>query len=144
MIPTDDTTLFVCSGMQNLKSRFRSPDGGVDGSIQTCIRTTDIDLVGDGSHLTSFEMVGNFSFGRRDYERSVELWNRIVRRLEIPVTHVNIHPTRDDHRTLWERRGYVVHEDPECEWSDGDLGGYSCEMYVGALEIGNLVHKQEI
>jgi alanyl-tRNA synthetase len=100
--------------MQNLRSRFRNPDGTTDGSIQSCIRTNDLDLVGDGSHATLIEMVGNFSFGRSDYEDSVELWHRIVRHLSIPVTHVTVHPTRDDHRRLWVQRGYRVIPDLEC------------------------------
>lgn len=126
--------------MQNLKERFLHPDHSQLGTIQRCIRTNDLELVGDGSHLTHFEMVGNFSFGRNDYESSVLLWDRIVRRLEIPVTHVTVHPDRSDHRLLWERLGYTVVWDPECVWSDGNIGGFCCEMFVGDLEIGNLVN----
>src|SRR5580658_9182607 len=75
VIPKDKTTLFVCSGMQQVKDRFETPDGSKYGSIQSCVRTNDLELVGDGSHLTYFEMIGNFSFGGNDYELSVELWD---------------------------------------------------------------------
>lgn len=144
VIPDDDSTLFVCSGMQNLKNRFESPDGNVDGSVQRCIRTTDLELVGDGSHLTSFDMVGNFSFGREDFGQSILLWDRITRGLKLGITHVTVHPTRQDHRKLWEDLGYKVVHDPGCRWSDGVTGGNCTEMYVGTLEVGNLVNTNNV
>lgn len=140
VVPDDDTTLFVCSGMQRLKRRFKNPDNTRYGSLQSCIRTNDLDLVGDGSHLTFFEMLGNFSFGGNDYEVSVDLWHSILKDLEIPVDYVTCHPTQDGHTRLWQSRGYVVRPEPSCEWSDGEIGGYCCEIFVGTLEIGNLVN----
>lgn len=140
IVPSDGTTLFICSGMQKLKQRFRDRDGSKYGSRQSCIRTNDIDLVGDGTHLTYFEMIGNFSFGGNDYESSVEMWHLILSDLSIPDLTIHVHPTRADHRKLWEDRGYVVVADPECEWSDGEIGGNCCEVYCGGLEIGNLVN----
>jgi alanyl-tRNA synthetase len=140
VVPTDDTTLFTCSGMQRHKGRFEQPDGSGHGSVQSCVRTNDLELVGDGTHLTSFEMVGNFSFGGDDYERSVELWDCLLRDLEIEVTHVTCHPTRGDHRELWTRRGYPVVPLESCRWSDGEIGGFCCEVFVGDLELGNLVN----
>ncbi len=140
VIPEDDSTLFICSGMQRLKQRFLQPDGGKYGSLQSCIRTSDLEHVGDGSHLTYFEMVGNFSFGRNDYEVSVDLWDRILRELRVPVSHVNVHPSRVDHRKLWTSRGHLVRDCEECEWTDGDIGGQCCEVFFDGLEIGNLVN----
>lgn len=128
--------------MQRLKRRFREPDGGRHGSLQSCIRTNDIDLVGDGSHLTYFEMVGNFTFGSDEYEVSVDLWHSILKDLGIPVSGIHVHPSRPDHRRLWERRGYEVVSDPSCEWSDGEIGGHCCEVLCGNLEIGNLVNPE--
>jgi alanyl-tRNA synthetase len=136
----DDSTLFICSGMQRVKSRFRTPDDGRHGSLQSCIRTDDLDLVGDGSHLTSFQMVGNFSFGGNDYKVSVELWHSILLDLQIPVTDVRVHPSRHDHRRLWLKRGYNVVPDESCVWNDGQIGGNCCELFCGDLEIGNLVN----
>lgn len=126
--------------MQKLKPRFKNPDGSKYGSLQSCIRTNDLDLVGDGSHLTYFEMLGNFSFGGNDYESSIDLWHSILTDLSVPVTHITCHPSQDAHRELWQRRGYEVKPEESCEWSDGEIGGYCCEVFVGELEIGNLVN----
>lgn len=126
--------------MQKHKHRFKHPDGTVHGSLQSCVRTNDLELVGDGTHLTCFEMVGNFSFGRSDYELSVELWDSILKDLRIPVSYITVHPSRQDHTSLWTRRGYRVKPEESCLWSDGDVGGHCCEVFVGDLEIGNLVN----
>ncbi|MEM6689849.1 MAG: alanine--tRNA ligase-related protein [Planctomycetota bacterium] len=136
----DDTTLFVCSGMQQVKRRFHDSDGGRHGSLQSCIRTDDLELIGDGSHLTYFEMLGNFSFGGGDYEESIELWHSILTDLQITETCVRVHPSQSYHRRIWTRLGYEVLEDEQCVWSDGTIGGYCCEVFVGDLEIGNLVN----
>jgi len=126
--------------MQPHKFRFREPDGEKHGSVQPCIRTDDLDLVGDGTHLTSFEMVGNFSFGGHDYDESVELWHLILGDLQIPVSRVHVHPSRDDHQKLWLQRGYSIFDDETCVWSDGEIGGHCCELFCDDLEIGNLVN----
>jgi alanyl-tRNA synthetase len=140
VIPDDDSTLFVCSGMQRVRRRFLHPDGGTYGSLQSCIRTNDLDLVGDGSHLTHFRMLGTFSFGGPPYDVSVALWHAILTDLRVPVSAVRCHPGRPDHCRLWERRGYRVVPDDRCVWSDGAIGGHCCEVYVGGLEVGNLVN----
>jgi len=140
LIPDDKTTNFVCSGMQQLKSKFSNPDNTKYGSLQSCVRTNDLELVGDGSHLTYFEMLGNFSFGRNDYEESVELWDSILKDLQIPVDYITCHPTQDGHQRLWKSRGYIVRPEQTCEWSDGEIGGFCCEVFVRDLEIGNLVN----
>jgi len=140
VIPNDDSTLFVCSGMQQVRNNFYNPTKEKYGSLQSCIRTNDLELVGDGTHLTYFEMLGNFSFGGNDYETSVEMWDSILKDLKIKVDNVHIHPTRLDHIELWKKRGYEVLEDKECEWSDGEIGGQCCEIYSRNLEIGNLVN----
>ena len=139
----DDSTLFICSGMQSLKKRFRQCNGGRHGSLQSCLRTDDIGLVGDGSHLTYFEMIGNFSFGGHDYESSVELWQAILTDLRVPVTEIRVHPSRLDHQRLWIQRGYTIVPDECCVWSDGEIGGHCCEVFCGELEIGNLVNPLE-
>lgn len=144
VIPDDNTTLFTCSGMQNLKHLFKRKDGTKTGSLQTCIRTDDLDLVGDGSHLTSFSMLGNFSFGRNDYEDSVDLWDSILKDLQFEIDYITYHPDRPNHKVLWEKRGYEVRPDSECVWSDGEIGGYCCEVFSRGIEIGNLVNTEDV
>lgn len=139
----DDSTLFICSGMQPHKKRFCNPDGGRRGSLQSCIRTDDIELVGDGSHLTYFEMIGNFSFGNNDYEMSVELWHSILHDFQLSTDdrmQIHYHPDQIEHQNLWANRGYRLQSDKQCVWSDGEIGGYCCEVYFDGLEIGNLVN----
>jgi alanyl-tRNA synthetase len=125
--------------MQRFKSRFSCPDGSRLSTLQSCVRTNDLDLVGDGTHLTYFEMLGNFSFGNNDYQESVKLWEGIVRDLNLPITSVHVHPDREDHWMMWQDL-YDVVPDESCVWSDGDIGGHCCELYCGDLEVGNLVN----
>lgn len=126
--------------MQQHKQRFYTKDKTRLSSVQSCIRTDDIDLIGDGQHLTYFEMVGNFSFGNDDYDKAVYLWHLILKDMQVPVTHVTCHPDRADHQKLWSRLGYRIQLDGECQWSDGCIGGHCCEVFCDDLEIGNLVN----
>ena len=62
----DNSTLFTGSGMQQFKPFFTgaaTPPNSRVTTVQKCVRVKDIDEVGDYSHCTFFEMLGNFSFG---------------------------------------------------------------------------------
>lgn len=72
----DPTLLFVNSGMAPLKEYFtgvRRPPSPNLTNIQPCIRTRDIDDIGDRHHLTFFEMMGSWSIGEYFKDRAVEL-----------------------------------------------------------------------
>ena len=66
LVPVDGTVLFTSAGMQQLIPYFsgaRHPSGRRLTDWQRCLRTSDIDEVGDESHLTMFEMLGSWSLG---------------------------------------------------------------------------------
>jgi alanyl-tRNA synthetase len=67
LVPNNDpTVLFTVAGMQQFKPFYSTPDEAPSPrvyNIQPCIRTVDIDEVGDDTHSTVFEMMGFFSFG---------------------------------------------------------------------------------
>jgi alanyl-tRNA synthetase len=66
LIPEDSSVLFTSAGMQPLIPYFSGaphPGGRRLAGWQPCVRTSDIDQVGDSSHLTLFEMLGNWSLG---------------------------------------------------------------------------------
>jgi alanyl-tRNA synthetase len=140
IVPENDpTTLFISAGMQPLKSRFQRPDGTSYGNIQYCVRTNDIDEVGDGTHLTFFQMIGSFGFGSCDYRRHVVMWTNIVRDLELPISRVNVHPDSGFER-FWEG-GFPVRHDSGCVWTDGNVGGFCSELFTpDGVEVGNLVN----
>ncbi len=77
LVPKDDPTLlFINSGMAPMKPFFlglQKPPHPDLCNIQACIRTVDIDIVGDRHHLTLFEMLGSWSIGRYWKRRAIEL-----------------------------------------------------------------------
>jgi len=76
LIPKEDPTLlFVNSGMYPLVPYLMGethPDGNRLADSQKCIRTLDIDEVGDNRHLSLFEMLGSWSLGDYDKAQSIE------------------------------------------------------------------------
>ena len=67
LIPENDpTVLFTTAGMHPLVPYLmgaKHPEGTRLVDVQKCVRTGDIDEVGDSSHCTFFEMLGNWSWG---------------------------------------------------------------------------------
>ena len=78
----DHSTLLTTAGMQPLMPYYlgrEPPPAPLLTTVQKSFRTQDIDEVGlDGSHLTFFEMLGNFSFGQYFKEGAIELATEFV------------------------------------------------------------------
>jgi len=90
LVPENDPTLlFVNSGMFPLVPFLRGethPLGNRLVNVQRCVRTEDLDEVGDASHATAFEMMGNWSLG--DYfkkEALEQTFEFFVETLEVPI-----------------------------------------------------------
>ncbi len=108
LIPAGDPTLLLTSaGMAPFKPYYagdETPPSKRLASVQKCFRTTDIDVVGDFTHHTFFEMLGNFSIGdyfKRDAIRWA--WEFVTVELAIPREKlwVTVHYTDDEARDIW-------------------------------------------
>lgn len=89
LVPENDPTLlFINSGMAPIKKVFtgeEKPESDKMCNIQTCIRTIDIEDVGDDTHLTAFHMLGNWFIGDYDHEHVIrQAYELLVDRLKIP------------------------------------------------------------
>lgn len=90
LLPENDpTTLFISAGIQPIVPYFlgkKHPSGARLVNVQKCVRTVDIDNVGDAYHHTFFEMLGNWSLG--DYfKKEMIPWS-----LELLTKSLGINP----------------------------------------------------
>lgn len=104
LIPENDpTVLFITAGMQPLVPFFLGelhPQGKRLVNVQRCIRTVDIDEVGDTYHHTLFEMLGNWSLGDYWKEEAIEMtFEFLTKGLEIPLERLAATCFQGDERT---------------------------------------------
>jgi alanyl-tRNA synthetase len=144
----DPTALFHNSGMHPLVPFLlgqKHPQGVRLANAQKCIRTGDIDEVGDATHLTFFEMLGNWSLGdyfkKEQIEWSFEFLTQVlelpIEKLAFSVFEGNQNAPRDeDAAQYWldqgvspERIAYLGVKDNW--WAKGDVGpcGPDSEMF---------------
>ena len=108
LVPQNDpTVLLTVAGMQQMIPFFvgvEQPPTPRLCSVQKCFRTVDIDEVGDESHLTFFEMLGNFSVG--DYFKRDAIgwaWELLTQGYGLPAERlwVTVYPKDDEARRIW-------------------------------------------
>lgn len=133
LIPSDPsvTTLFTIAGMQQMIPYFMGREDPPSRRIitdQRTVRTVDIDEVGDFSHLTLIEMLGNFSVG--DYfkhEAIAFTWDFLTKTMEIPADRwwATIYPGDEEARQAWLDAGLPADRIVESEknwWDQGPVG----------------------
>jgi alanyl-tRNA synthetase len=120
LVPANDpTVLFTTAGMHPLVPYLLGEphaSGSRLANVQKCVRTGDIDLIGDDTHLTFFEMLGNWSLG--DYGRSEAIrWSHELltspRWLGLPIERIGVTcfagdeevPRDDESMELWRSLG---------------------------------------
>jgi alanyl-tRNA synthetase len=108
LLPENDpTVLFTTAGMHPLVPYLlgqEHPAGKRLVDYQKCIRTGDIDSVGDTSHLTFFEMLGNWSLGDYFKEEAIKMsFEFLTQWLEIPVEKLGV--------TVFEGEGDIERDD---------------------------------
>ncbi len=118
LIPENDpTVLFTTAGMQPLVPYLlgqKHPQGTRLVDVQKCVRTGDIDEVGDKTHLTFFEMLGNWSLGDYWKQESIS-WSFefLTKELGIPLEKLAVTcfegeegiPRDDEAAEIWKQLG---------------------------------------
>jgi alanyl-tRNA synthetase len=166
LIPNDPSVLFTTAGMQQFKPYYTNPQNADKDfgnrnitTAQKCIRTGDIEEVGDATHLTFFEMLGNFSFGGYGrHEAITYAYDFIAKELGLEISYVTVYkgegivPKDDESRIIWEELGVkdIRLDGHDVFWGPtGDSGpcGPTTEIYCKNadgidVEIWNIVFNE--
>ena len=172
LVPTDekgitDNTLFNSAGMQPLIPYLlgeKHPSGTRLVDSQKCLRTTDLDEVGDNTHATFFEMLGNWSLGDYFKEEAIQWSFEFLtskeeglgldpERLYVTVFEGDENAPRDEEAyEIWkkyipENRIYFMGAKSNW-WSAGDNGpcGPDTEMFYDLTEggLGDLTKEEYV
>lgn len=172
LVPDDPSVLFTTAGMQQFKRYFtgelnaQKDFGSLNTvSIQKCFRTSDIDSVGDESHLTFFEMLGNFSFGGYWKKEAIQYAYEFITDKEkgmgLTIDYVTYFdpkevsegdwrkgvPKDEESLKIWQSLGVknIRPEGVDVFWGPtGNEGpcGPTTEVYVNGLEVWNIVFNE--
>lgn len=114
LIPINDNSLlWINAGVTPLKKFFDGssvPENKRLVNIQKCIRTNDIESVGDTTHLTFFEMLGNFSVGNYFKEEAIIWAYELLTSDQYFAINKNrlyftVHPSDIESKELWLKLG---------------------------------------
>jgi alanyl-tRNA synthetase len=113
LIPENDpTVLFTTAGMHPLVPYLlgqKHPEGNKLTSCQKCIRTGDIEEVGDDTHLTFFEMLGNWSLGDYWKEEAIQ-WSFefLTKELKISVERLAVSVFEGDDDAPFDKEAFDI------------------------------------
>ncbi|OHA19075.1 MAG: hypothetical protein A3C08_00060 [Candidatus Taylorbacteria bacterium RIFCSPHIGHO2_02_FULL_47_18] len=156
LVPENDSTvLFTTAGMQQFKPYYIGEKNALKdfgskntASVQKCVRTSDIDEVGDATHLTLFEMLGNFSFGGYGRKEAIEYAHDfITKELGLLISYVTVYkgsenvPQDKESQAIWKSLGVadVREEGADVFWGPtGNSGpcGPTTEIYCKPARAG--------
>ncbi len=162
LIPDDPSVLLTTAGMQQFKRYFTGEldaekDFGVKciASIQKCFRTSDIDEVGDKSHLTFFEMLGHFSFGDYFKKETIDWTFKLLTDVfKIDPKRISARVFEGDEIIPFDRESFEtwlkylpeekIHKGQRGDNFWGPVGnegpcGAANEVYVDDIEVATLV-----
>jgi len=166
LIPENDpTALFTSAGMQQfvpyLSGEVEPPYRRAT-SVQKCFRTSDIDEVGDESHHTFFEMLGNWSFGDYFKEEAIAMALELLtdkkngygldkNKISVSVFKGDENVGADEESIkIWQTNGIPKERIKSCGAEDNFWGpvistgpcGPCSEIYYNGVEIWNLVFME--
>ncbi|MEU5141165.1 alanine--tRNA ligase-related protein [Streptomyces sp. NPDC021139] len=140
-----DPVLFTSAGMHPLTPYLEGrphPLGRRLVNVQRCLRTTDLDEVGDTTHLTVFQMLGTWSLGDYEGSRSLDWGYRLLTEglgVDPGLLHATVFggdeqvgPDTESVR-LWQELGVPVERTVEDNWwSNGPVGpcGPDSEIFL--------------
>lgn len=176
--PDDPSVLLTTAGMQQFKRYYTGELDPVKDfgskrttSAQKCFRTSDIEEVGDRTHLTFFEMLGNFCFGTHlggtsetgsDYWKSEAItwgYEFVTEELGISPDRITVTVFAGDADVPFDKESYDIWRDvvglpvariskqgrKDNFWGPtGNEGpcGPTTEIYVDGIEIWNIVFNE--
>ncbi len=115
LLPENDpTVLFNTAGMQPLVPYLlgeHHPEGNRLASIQKCIRTVDIEEVGDKTHHTFFEMMGNWSLGDYFKKESIHYSFEFLtseKYLNLDVNRLAVSVFAGDENSPFDEEAYLI------------------------------------